>query len=170
MSKKEEQKKKNKKKKKKARFQLIILAVCGAAAALLFLSISILLLIGMLPTFVPLAMRQFKFKTKDLTVGIMNFAGCTPFLVELSSYGRTMEKALEIALDPLSIVIIYAAAAFGAAIDWSVTGIASNLLYQKGKARRKAIAKRMDDLVDQWGSNVTGEHRLDREGFPVEDA
>lgn len=102
-------------------------------------------------------------------MGSFNLAGCVPFVLELWKTGRTMDNAIDIISEPMTVVIIYVAAAAGYFMEWMITQIVSNIMYQQGLARRKAITKRQEDLVERWGREVTGEIAVDKDGFAVED-
>ncbi len=168
MAEKEKQEKKTKKKKKKSGSMQIFLIV-GLAMGVVFLPTTFLLSISMLPSLVALIVDRSKRKTKAITVGAMNLAGATPFLLELWMSGNDFEKAFSVVTDPKAIIVIYSSAAIGYLIDWSMTGIVASVLVQRGHARKKAIVKHQKELVDRWGEEVKGELVLDEYGFRVHD-
>lgn len=145
-----------------------IFMVVGLIMAAVFLPTTVLLLIGMLPTFVAALVDRSRRKTRAFTVGAINLAGCTPFLLEMWMEGQTFEKAISIVLDPTAIIVMYAAAAVGYMIDWAMVGIVASVLYQRGLARQEQITKRQKELVARWGHEVTGAVPLDEKGFPIE--
>ena len=136
--------------------------------SIVFMSSAVILFIGLLPMFVAFFVDKRKKKTKAITVGAMNIAGCVPFVMELWTGAPSMEKALTIILDPMAIIVIYAAAGIGYLIDWAVTLLVAGFMYQRGVARKEAILKRQKELVERWGEEVTGKMVLDPEGFPIE--
>jgi hypothetical protein len=107
-------------------------------------------------------------KTRAITVGAMNIAGCTPFVMELWTTDSSMEKALSIIMDPVSIIIMYVAAGVGYLIDWVVTAAVAGFLYQRGISRKDAIVKSQKEMIERWGEEVSGKVPLDHEGFPLE--
>lgn len=145
-----------------------MLMIFGMLTALVFLPTTALLFVGMLPTIVAAMVDRTKKKTKAVTVGAMNIAGCTPFLLELWTKGNSFEQSFAIMSKPAVVVTIYSAACIGYMIDWAMSGIVSNVLYQKGLARQQAIIDRQEDLIERWGKEVTGEIPLDAQGFPIE--
>lgn len=155
--------------KKKNSFKKQLFLVLGLIMAGVFSASTVLLVVGMLPTFVAGFVDRSKKKNKAFTVGSMNLAGCTPFLLELWSQGHTMDKAVMIISDPTAIVVIYAAAAVGYLIDWAMTGLVSTILYDRGKARQRAIEKKQKELIERWGKEITGTMKLDEHGFAIED-
>lgn len=145
-----------------------ILMIFGGITAAVFLPTTALLSIGCLPTVVAAFVDNSRRKTRAITVGAMNVAGCAPFVFELWQHGNGMTKAMSLVMDPMAIVVMYVAAAVGYLIDWSMTGIVANLLHQRGLARQQAIIARQETLVDVWGREVTGEMPLDQWGFALE--
>jgi hypothetical protein len=136
--------------------------------AAVFLPSSILLAVGMMPTFTVLFVDPYRARTKVVTVGALNLAGCVPFLLELWKDGHSIDKALGIIADPKAIIVMYSAAAIGYLVDWSMSGVVAAILYQRGQARQEAIRKRQEELVARWGMEVTGQVPLDQYGFPID--
>lgn len=160
-------------KKKKTRsgkggWQGQILSLVGIVSAIVFLPTAILLLFGMIPTIVAAVVDKSKKGTKVLTVGAMNMAGCTPFLIELWTKEHTREYAMTLATDPRTVIVIYCAAATGYLIDWSLSGLVATMLVQRSHKRVENIRTEMEGLTKRWGREVTGELPLDQYGFPLE--
>lgn len=156
------------KKKKSAGLQGQILFIVGLISAVMFSALSIILAIGMIPTFVAAVTDRSEKKMRALTVGALNFAGCMPFMIEIFRKGNNMETAIQYILEPRTIVVIYLAAALGYLVDWAMTGIVSSIMLQRGKARLRDIRKEQALLVDRWGQEVTGKIPLDEYGFARE--
>ncbi|MGB4057750.1 MAG: hypothetical protein WBK77_06675 [Alphaproteobacteria bacterium] len=140
----------------------------GLIMAGVFYSVTTLLLVGMMPTAVAFIVDNSRAKTKVITVGAMNLAGCVPFLLELWTHGHSLGDVMKIIADPKAIVVMYSAAAIGYIIDWSLTSVIAAVLYQRGLARQAAIKKRQGELVSRWGEEVTGTIPLDEQGFAIE--
>lgn len=168
MAKKRKQVKKRKAAKNPS-FGLSMLLAVFAVAGVWFMSSALIVIIGLLPMFVAFFVDRSKKKTKALTVGAMNVAGITPFLLELWTGDNSMEKALSIILDPMAIIVIYSAAGIGYIIDWAATLAVANFMYQRGIARKKTIEDRQAELIERWGEEVSGKVQLDHEGFPISD-
>lgn len=145
-----------------------VLTLAGLAVAVVALPSTVILLVGLLPTMVAVLIDRSKKRTKSLTVGAMNVAGCVPFLIDLWTTANTLENALSVISDPRTIVVIYSAAAIGYLIDWALSGIVATLMVQRAESRRAEIKKRHADLIERWGREVTGEIPLDPYGFPIE--
>lgn len=157
-----------KKKSSAAGWKIQLLIIVGLIGAVLFSAMAAILLIGMIPSIVSLIVDQTKGKTRTLTVACVNFAGCTPFLVEVFRKGNDMSTAIQYILEPRTIVVMYLAAGMGYLIDWAMTGIVSSIMVQKAKRRIKDIERQKKDLIERWGPEVTGTMPLDQFGFPIE--
>lgn len=161
--------KKRKAKKKSSSGKLQIFLIMILMLSIAFLPTAVILFIGLMPMFVAFFVDKSKNKTKAVTVGAMNLAGCMPFLMELWTTEATLNKAFSIVLDPMAIIVIYSAAGVGYIIDWALTLLVANFLYQRGVARKKAIEKRQEELIERWGEEVSGRLVLDQDGFPLEE-
>lgn len=150
-------------KSKKMRVSFIL----GALMAAVFLPTTFLLFVAMMPTFVAWLVDRAKRKTKAITVGAMNLAGATPFLLDLWVHENSFDKAFDIVTDAKAIIVMYFAAALGYLIDWVMTGVIAGFLLQRGKVRAAAIKKRQKELVERWGREVSGEVEMDEYGFAV---
>ncbi|MCF8495235.1 MAG: hypothetical protein K9G62_01050 [Alphaproteobacteria bacterium] len=131
----------------------------------MFMPTTFMLTIGMLPTLMVLYVDRTRGKAQAITVGAMNLAGCSPFLFHLWGQGGGFDRAITLISSPKVIVAIYMAAAIGYLLDWAMSGIISSLLHQKGIMRMTAIQKRKEELLERWGPEITGNIKLDRDGF-----
>jgi hypothetical protein len=145
-----------------------ILGFFGLLAAALFIPTTVLLFIGMLPTIAASLTDRRGKRTKALTVGAMNFAGCVPFLLELWTSDHSIPHAVKLITDPRTVIVIYCAAGIGYLINWAMGGIVATVMIQQAGMRLKDIRKRQGELVERWGPEVTGDLPLDVYGFPIE--
>ncbi len=148
-------------------FKAQIFLIVGIITAAVFLPTTALLAVGMLPTGAAFLVDRTRKKSTMVTVGAMNLAGCTPFLLELWHESYSFEKSVSLVLNPYVLFVMYSAAAMGWLIDWAVAGLVASLLYQRGLARQRAIQERQKQLVERWGEEVTGSIPLDAGGFPL---
>lgn len=155
-------------KRKEAR-QNQVLLIFGILLSVVILPSAIVFFFGMLPTLVvAFFIDRRRRKSLTVTVGAMNLAGTTPFLLRLWDRGHQPDEAFAIIGQPLTIIIIYTAASVGYLINWAVTGLVTSLKAEGGKGRLKQITKRKKDLEARWGREVTGKLQLDAHGFPVQ--
>lgn len=159
---------KRKKLPKAVAVRLKIIGGALAICAVVFLSTTIVLAIGMMPTIAASVVDRSREKFLTLSVGLFNAAACLPFVLYLWHIGNTLDNALELMVQARTIIIIYVIAALGYVIDFAITGIISNILVQRGQARIKAIEKRQKELIERWGLKVNGKIPLDDEGFPTQ--
>lgn len=155
------------KKKKGLGWKGQILSVFAVITAAVFLPSTLLLMIGMIPTPFAVLVDRTRGKSKVITVGAMNLAGCSPFLFELWINEHSFRKSMDIISDPFAIVVMWSAAAVGYILNWAMTGIVSASLFQRGLSRQKYIQKKQKELVERWGPEVTGDMPLDAQGFPA---
>lgn len=145
-----------------------MLSAMGFVAMIVFLPTTIFLFFAMMPTLVAGLVDRSGKGTRALTVGAMNLAGCTPFLLELWTGGHTAENAMILISNPRTVIVIYCAAGIGYLIDWAMSGIVATVMIQRSASRLKEIKKRQAELVERWGREVTGLLPLDAYGFPFE--
>jgi hypothetical protein len=143
-----------------------VLLIGAMITSVLFSAVSIILIIGMVPTIVCGIVDRTKGKIKTLTIGALNFAGCVPFVMEVFLRGNNIETAINYIIQPRTIVVMYFAAGIGYLIDWSMTGIVSKIMVQKHKKRLIKIEEDQKKLSGRWGLEVSGTIPLDEQGFP----
>jgi hypothetical protein len=126
----------------------------------------IVLIIGMVPTFVAFLIDRHPMKYTTRTVGYLNFCGVLPYALELWQGANDFQAALELILDPLAWLIILCSAAAGWAIVYSVPPVVSAYLAVTSEIKEKTFSGRQKELVEQWGSGVRQEALG---GAPVEE-
>ena len=145
-----------------------ILSIFGLLAAIILMPTTIIMIFGMIPTIIALLFDKPGKKVKSLTVGALNLAGCTPFLLNLWDTGHNIDNAIIIVTNPLVIVVMWGAAGFGYMIDSALSGIVGTIVAGRARVRITDIQEYRKDLIERWGEEVTGEHALDAHGFSVE--
>lgn len=153
---------------KKTARQNQIYFILAILLSVVLLPSAIVFFFGMLPTLVvAFFIDRRRRKSLTVTVGAMNLAGTTPFLIRLWDHGHKPDEAFAIMAQPFTIVSIYMAASVGYMINWAVTGLVTSLKAEGGKGRVKSIEKQKKELERRWGREVTGKLQLDSYGFPV---
>jgi len=150
---------------KRKRSLIFFFSTCMAIVAL---PTTVFLLVGLLPTFVSFIVDRTKRKAQTMSVGALNLAACSPFLLDLWRHGNSFGMMLDIISDPINIIIMYVGALAGYMVDWTLSGLISGILYKKAEMRVKEIEKKQKELVKRWGKEVTGEIPLTPDGFPLE--
>jgi 1,4-dihydroxy-2-naphthoate octaprenyltransferase len=133
---------------------LIILTVVGL---LVFtLPTVLVLLVGMIPSFIAYATDRRKEKYKTLSVGCLNFLGTLPLLAMLWTKDHSFDMAFTLFADPFSWLMVLGAAATG----WTVFLIAPSVVAMFLSARIEMsvdrLKKRQTKLVEEWGNGVSG--------------
>lgn len=161
-------KKKKVKTKAKSKGVLPIMFTMAVVLAIVFLPSTIILAIGMIPSYVAIFVYGRQAAAKALTVASVNLTGCSPFLFDLWVTDHAIQNAIHIISNPTSILVMFGAAGLGYVADWMLTNIIIGLLYEQSKLRLKTIKKQQADLVKRWGEKVKGKIPLDSMGFPLE--
>jgi hypothetical protein len=110
----------------------------------------------LIPTFVAALVDPYPQKTTWITVGCMNFAGTVPAWFSLWDSGQTLMGALELLMQPRTLLMAYGGAGIGWIIYYNVTPFVARLIVMKNEKRLKDIEKRQKDLVRKWGDGVSG--------------
>lgn len=149
----------------KAQLQILLIMILVLGG--IFMPTTIMVCIGMLPTFVAFLTQKKDTRIRALTIGAMNMAGCSPYLLQLWVEGHSFDNSFSIILDPRTIIIMYMCAAIGYVIDWAVTEFVSSLLYERGLKRKDEMKEHQEAMIERWGEKVTGRYELDEDGFPL---
>lgn len=145
-----------KEEKKKHRLPLSVRAAIASllVVAVVFLPSTVLIGICMIPSFVAALVDRQKQKTLWLTVGAMNMAGTLPAVMGLWEAGQQMDRAMDLATRPVTLVVAYGGAAIGWIIQYNVTPLVAGGLLRRSQKRLKDIEKRQMELVRRWGDDV----------------
>ncbi len=147
-----------------------LVMISGILLSLAFLQSTILIVVGMLPTLAAAVVDRTGKGTLAITIGAMNLAGCSPFLIQLWMNGHELDMGVEMLSNPFTIIVMYSGAAIGYVINWSLSGVVEALMVKKYSKRLEDISKRQEELEKRWGKEVTGAVTLDPFGFPLEKA
>ena len=138
----------------KGRATLLLIFI--AVLSIVFLPTAVILFVGLIPSFVAFFVDSTPKKTRAVTVGSYNVMGCVPFMLDLWEVSGDLDVAIDILFTPLTLVVIYAAAAVGYFIYWGAGLVISSFFYQQGQSRRSVFVKRKQELIERWGRDVTG--------------
>jgi hypothetical protein len=154
-------KKKNKKQKKgnakQRRIDLLLwfsIMVAGVLT-LLFFEYALILFIGMLPSWAAwIAVRDSR-KSIAVAIGALNFTSCFVYLVDILRADQPMEKSLQLLANPMTLIVIYAAAAAGYMLHFTLTTVTQSFARNKLKMTIRRIDKECEKLIERWGEGVT---------------
>jgi hypothetical protein len=114
---------------------------------------------GMVPTVVAYLVDRSRAKFLTLTVGMMNFCGTLPGIVELWQHWQSYDVAGRIATDPFFWAFAYTAAGVGWLIFLSLPPILGSFYSVVTDRRVAGLRKRQSALVDAWGEEVARGNR-----------
>ena len=146
----------NKKSTKSSRFSGIVLIICLVPLGLLFLPLTVVFCVGMMPTLAAYILDPDREKAAPLTVGVVNFAGTIPYLMRAIHAGRTIDGAIQILSDPLAWIIMYSAAAVGWGIYYGIPPIVSTLMAIRAQLEINSAQAKQAELLEAWGEEIKG--------------
>jgi hypothetical protein len=121
---------------------------------LLFLPVTMVLIVCMIPTLVAAMVDANKQKTAWLTIGAPNLAGSLPVIFHLWDLGPSLSNAMSLATD----VSVLLPPLMGAGVGWIihnyVTSAVAGMMTHKNEIRLREIDKRQKELIRKWGSDV----------------
>lgn len=133
----------------------------------------LLLAVGMLPTLVAFfIIDRHPAKYTSRTIGYLNFAGCLPYTLDIWRGGGVWEfgTVFEVLSDPLSLLVMYAAAATGWMVYYATPPVVAAYLTVTSEIKVKNFKARQQELIEDWGRNVRygamGEELEDNDDAP----
>lgn len=126
--------------------------------SLIILVISTRLFVFMFVALAPLIVARIVDRTPgkniSTTVGLFNFSGFAIYAIDM--YGAGSLRNITDAIDPFKLMIVYLFAAIGWAIIWVVPKMTIILGEYRDEARTKAIRSRIEELEEEWSTQVRG--------------
>ena len=139
--------------------RMIVTAVFLLPVIGVLLPTCLVLLIGMLPTAVAFMIDRSRDKSLTITVGLLNFCGTLPGIIDLWSKAQAYDAAVAVATDPMSLLMAYAAAALGWLVFFALPPVVGTFYSVVTRQRIHAIQRRQVVLIDSWGEEVAGDKR-----------
>lgn len=143
-------------------FALILLFPFAAV----LLPTTLLFVIMMAPTWVAYITDRSREKKLSITVGMLNFAGTLPAIIELWSRGQNHQTAMHMIGDVFVWVVAYGAASAGWLIFAFMPTLVGSYYRMTTDNRIKVLVKQQKALIAEWGHAVA-EGIVP--GIPVED-
>ncbi|MDE1901143.1 MAG: hypothetical protein KGI37_05810 [Alphaproteobacteria bacterium] len=144
----------SKKTKKSGKATAFLVTAVLVFAAPFMMPTLVLLLAGLVPTYVALITDNDPQKSGALSVGALNFAGIVPFIIGLWEKGQTMPNAFAILSDANDWAVILGAAAMGQLVVYAVPQAIATMTLTHAEIRTKALRKNLDMLRESWGPEV----------------
>jgi hypothetical protein len=147
---------------KSGKFGFLTIIIIIAFATPFMMPTLVLLIAGLIPTYVAFATDNDPQKSGAVSVCAMNFAGIVPFIIDLWSKGQTMPNAFHILGDSNSWLIILGASAIGQLVVYAIPQALATLTLTHAESRAKALRKNLDALKESWGPDVATMKPLDK--------
>ena len=113
-----------------------------------------LLFFGLLPSVVAGVIDRVEGKYATYCVFGMNFSGVFPFLTDIWFGEHSIDSAVEILTNPLDLMIIYGAAAFGWMLYVAVPPVITTFLSVMSQRRVTALRENQGKIIEEWGEAV----------------
>ena len=114
----------------------------------------LLLFLGMLPTMVAMITDSDRQKSSAIAIGSLNFAGITPFIIDLWMKGQTMANVFRILTEPSSWLVMLGAAGVGQLVVFAIPPVLASFTTVRYEARLKVLKENMESLKSTWGPEV----------------
>jgi hypothetical protein len=119
-------------------------------------STSIVLFVGLLPTIVALIVDRTPRKCAVASVGGLNLAGVSPFLLDLWFKSPGMDYAVSLITNPFVLVTMYGAAAVGWLLFAGLPMLTLRISEITVGRRIRGLRDRQAALLAEWGEDVVG--------------
>ncbi len=160
MAKKESKKTSASPKRGKAKTVFVLLLVCAATPFML--PTLVLLLAGLVPTYVAFATDDDPQKSGATSVCAMNMAGIAPYIIDLWMKGQTLGNAFAVLGEAKSWLVILGAAAIGQLIVYTIPSFIAIFTLNNADLRLQTLRKNLDVLKDSWGADVATTKPIDK--------
>jgi hypothetical protein len=130
-------------------------ALLGLVALPLLPSLAVLAA-GMAPTFLALVADRSRGKFLALSIGIPNFCGCLPALVQLWLRGQSFSAVGEVLADPLVWATAFGGAGLGWLVCMAMPPLAGAYYAAVSQSRQRALKTLQENLIEVWGEDVAG--------------
>ena len=134
-------------------FALIILALVSMASV-------VLVLFGLLPTFVAFLIDRSAYRFAFLSVFSMNFAGLFPYLLDLWMGSNSLSVAIDSLTDVFALFTIYGSAAVGWILFAITPPIVTTGMTFIAQRRVSILRAKQKKLIEEWGDSVTKEETV----------
>jgi hypothetical protein len=134
----------------------VVLTICLLPFALLALPTTLLFAVGMVPTLVALIVDRDPNKFAPITVGSLNFCGVMAAAIPLWRGSHSMDGVLAVLADPFTWLMMYAAAALGWLLFFSVPPAISTFMAMRYQSEIDDLTARQEELKEEWGIEVSG--------------
>ncbi|WP_420346960.1 hypothetical protein [Pelagibius sp.] len=133
--------------------KILVLILLFPFAALL-LPTTLVFATMMAPTWVAYITDRSAEKHLAITVGLLNFSGTLPAIIDLWSRGQSHDAAMLLLTDVFVWAIAYGAAMVGWVIFAFMPSLVGSYFKMTTESRIKSLARQQKTLIDEWGHAV----------------
>ncbi len=133
--------------------KVLVLILLFPFAALL-LPTTLVIAVMMAPTIVCYVTDRSRDKHLAITVGLMNFAGTLPAVIDLWSHGQSHQAAMDLIGDVFVWGVAYGAAGGGCAIFAFMPSVVAGYYRMTTQTRIHGLVNRQKALIREWGHAV----------------
>lgn len=133
--------------------KMVALVILFPFAAVL-LPTTLVFFMMMAPTWVAYITDRSRDKHLALTVGMLNFAGTLPAIIELWSRGQSHQMAMLLVGDVYVWAVAYGAAVAGWGIFGVMPSVVGGFYRMTTESRIKGLVKQQKALIAEWGHAV----------------
>lgn len=131
---------------------LVLILLFPFAALLLPTTLVVATMMG--PTFVAYITDRSREKHLAITVGLLNFAGTLPAIIDLWSSGQSHQAAMDLIGDVFVWVVAYGAAFAGWTLFAAMPTFVGAYFRMTTKTRIMGLVRRQKALIAEWGHAV----------------
>jgi len=144
---------------------MAIMIVCGVLGFIVAaLPTVVVLLVGMIPTIVAYIIDLTPGRYAARCVAGLNIAGVVPFLNRLWSSTNDLPGAIAVVTYVYAWLAFYLASGVGWALFISLPSFVASFKTYSAKRKANALRERFEELVREWGDDITGNKPGDVEG------
>jgi|GEM_PF-447898 len=124
------------------------------ALVIMSLPTVVVMLFGLLPTFVTLIIDRSPQKHAAFCIGGINFSGVFPYMMALWLGDNTLDAAIMTITDVFALVVMYGAAALGWMLYQSLPPVVAAILTVIAQHKVSALRTAQRKLIKDWGEDV----------------
>jgi len=151
----------------KARSNAFLYVLLAAGVSFAIIPTIVVLSVAMLPTGVALLVERGKGWYCGATVGALNMAGASPYLVDLWLKNHTVDGAIDVITNVWAYLVIYGAAGFGWAIYSTMPAVVGSFMAMGAGRRIAALRDQQKELVQKWGPDVESVYEPEKKDKPA---
>lgn len=137
-----------------SKLRVAVYLVIGLGLTVVLTFAMLLLLLGMLPSFVARYVDTSSDHNNSRVIAYCNLAGVLPFIVELFKKGISSEAVASMMVNPHIWLVMYGAAAFGWALVWFFPQAVYFVLDMVQNSSIEKLKVKQQQIVDEWGVEV----------------